>query len=212
MKEWLAQTIAGWLPRRLVYWCALRVAAHATQGPYGTQIVPELFFMDALKRWESAIPLAIDPLPVPALQDIEQYRMQMAGISTAALGYWKADEPIHPDYDTPAVDHAAELESLDGALRWDSETEIDLLAGMAAAEIVAGPFPIPAHCVNWNRGKPMRWPQRDQHANSYAGDRVVLVKTLADGRSFVVHDGRYAMNCLSPFAGVISPRRESDCK
>jgi len=40
------------LPRKLVYWCAVRVGAHATQGPYSNQEVPALTFMDALKRWE----------------------------------------------------------------------------------------------------------------------------------------------------------------
>jgi hypothetical protein len=45
----------------------------------------------------------------PVLQEIEQYRMQMAGISTAALGYWKEDDGIHPDYDTPALRDVAKL-------------------------------------------------------------------------------------------------------
>ena len=40
------------LPRWLVYWCAIRLMAHATQGPWGNQIVPELNAIDALKRWE----------------------------------------------------------------------------------------------------------------------------------------------------------------
>lgn len=43
----------AWLvPRRLAYWCAIRIGAHATTGEYGHTIVPELTFMDALKRWE----------------------------------------------------------------------------------------------------------------------------------------------------------------
>lgn len=45
----------------------------------------------------------------PVLQDIEQYRMQMAGICTAALGYWKEGDSIHPDYDTPALREVARL-------------------------------------------------------------------------------------------------------
>ncbi|MBU2527689.1 MAG: hypothetical protein KKC03_13920 [Bacteroidetes bacterium] len=40
------------LPRKIVYWCAIRLIANATQGKWGTQIVPELKAMDALKRWE----------------------------------------------------------------------------------------------------------------------------------------------------------------
>lgn len=49
--EKLLMIIAWWLPRRLVYWCAIRLGVHATQGKYGHQIVPELSFMEALKRW-----------------------------------------------------------------------------------------------------------------------------------------------------------------
>lgn len=45
----------------------------------------------------------------PVLDNIEQYRMQMAGICTAALGYWKDGDDIHPDYDTPALREVARL-------------------------------------------------------------------------------------------------------
>ena len=45
----------------------------------------------------------------PVLQEIEQYRMQMAGISTAAIGYWKEGDGIHPDYDTVALRDVAKL-------------------------------------------------------------------------------------------------------
>lgn len=40
------------LPRRLVYWSAIRVISHATTGEYGNTIVPELKAVDALDRWE----------------------------------------------------------------------------------------------------------------------------------------------------------------
>jgi hypothetical protein len=49
------------------------------------------------------------PVQEPVLQEIEQYRLQMAGISTAALGYWKEGDSIHPDYDTPALRDVAKL-------------------------------------------------------------------------------------------------------
>lgn len=49
------------------------------------------------------------PEQEPVLQDIEQYRMQMASISTAAIGYWKEGDGIHPDYDTPALRDVADL-------------------------------------------------------------------------------------------------------
>jgi len=46
------QWIAWKLPRRLVMWCAIRLIAHATQGAFGNQEVPELTAMDALSRWD----------------------------------------------------------------------------------------------------------------------------------------------------------------
>ena len=45
----------------------------------------------------------------PVLQEIEQYRLQMAGICTAAIGYWKEGDGIHPDYDTVALRDVAKL-------------------------------------------------------------------------------------------------------
>ena len=41
--------------------------------------------------------------PEPVLADIEQYRLQMAAISTAAIGYWKQGDGIRPEYDTLAL-------------------------------------------------------------------------------------------------------------
>lgn len=52
MRERLRRWIAWRMPRSIAYWCAVRVGAHATQGPYSNQEVPALLFMDALKRWE----------------------------------------------------------------------------------------------------------------------------------------------------------------
>ena len=49
------------------------------------------------------------PEQEPVLQEIEQYRMQMAGISTAAIGYWKEGDNIHPEYDTIALRDVAKL-------------------------------------------------------------------------------------------------------
>lgn len=49
------QMKAAWLlPKSVTMWAAVRVGAHATQGEYGDTVVPELTFMDALKRWETA--------------------------------------------------------------------------------------------------------------------------------------------------------------
>ena len=52
MKERIRIWIAWHLPKRLVAWCAYRVGAFATQGKYGTTVVPEVTFMDVMKRWE----------------------------------------------------------------------------------------------------------------------------------------------------------------
>ena len=48
----LPMWIAFKLPQRLVMWCAIRVGGHATTGKYGNQVVPELYFVDALERWD----------------------------------------------------------------------------------------------------------------------------------------------------------------
>ena len=44
--------IAFKIPRKLVYWAAIRLGAYATQDKYSDTIISGLFFMDALKRWE----------------------------------------------------------------------------------------------------------------------------------------------------------------
>ena len=43
------------LPRQLVMRCAMRIGANATTGKYSNQDVPDLRFMDAMKRWELAV-------------------------------------------------------------------------------------------------------------------------------------------------------------
>lgn len=60
VKLWFKETleklnvgVAWLLPKEVVKWAAVRLMAHATQGEYSTQIVPELTAMDALKRWET---------------------------------------------------------------------------------------------------------------------------------------------------------------
>lgn len=53
MKEKMLIWIAWHMPKSLVKWCSIRLLANATQGEYSSQVVPELYAMDALKRWES---------------------------------------------------------------------------------------------------------------------------------------------------------------
>ena len=62
---------------------------------------------DIGQEMESAA-LAANKPTTPPLR-IEQYRLQMAGISTAAYGYWKEGDEIHPDYDTSALRDVAKL-------------------------------------------------------------------------------------------------------
>ncbi|MGE5353988.1 MAG: hypothetical protein ACM3P0_18015 [Acidobacteriota bacterium] len=52
MKEKLIREIVWHLPKTIVYWCAIRLMAHATTGKYGSTNPNELNIMDALKRWE----------------------------------------------------------------------------------------------------------------------------------------------------------------
>lgn len=48
-----AQLWIAWkLPRWLVYWATIRLAAHATMGRHSGTVVPDLTVMDALQRWE----------------------------------------------------------------------------------------------------------------------------------------------------------------
>ncbi len=51
-KEKMMWALINRMPRRLVYWCALRVGVSATTGEYAQTVVPELRFMDAIQRWE----------------------------------------------------------------------------------------------------------------------------------------------------------------
>jgi hypothetical protein len=51
-REKAAMWFAWHLPKWVVYWCAIRLGAHATTGKYSNTNVPELTFTDALKRWE----------------------------------------------------------------------------------------------------------------------------------------------------------------
>lgn len=42
------------LPKRIVMWAAVRVGAHATTGEYSNKVVPEMTFLEALQRWDTA--------------------------------------------------------------------------------------------------------------------------------------------------------------
>jgi hypothetical protein len=46
-----ARKLADLLPRKVVYFAAIRLFVHATTGKWEQQNVPELYAMDALNRW-----------------------------------------------------------------------------------------------------------------------------------------------------------------
>ena len=50
-RDRLARRIAAFLPARVVYHAAIRVAVLASSGVHSHQIVPDLTAMDAVKRW-----------------------------------------------------------------------------------------------------------------------------------------------------------------
>ena len=51
MKDKFFMWLCWRLPHPVVYWCAIRLIAHATQGKYSDQEVPALGAMEALRRW-----------------------------------------------------------------------------------------------------------------------------------------------------------------
>jgi len=52
MKEKFLLWFCWKLPRSVVYWCAIRLMAHATTGQFSDQVVPELTCTIALARWD----------------------------------------------------------------------------------------------------------------------------------------------------------------
>lgn len=52
MREKICRWIAFKLPRCLVAQCGYRIGANATTGKHSGQIVSELVFMEAMRRWE----------------------------------------------------------------------------------------------------------------------------------------------------------------
>lgn len=53
MAEKVWTKLAWAMPKPLVYWCAIRLLAHATMGRYGNQSPCDLRAMDALGRWRT---------------------------------------------------------------------------------------------------------------------------------------------------------------
>ena len=62
------------LPRRLVYWCAIRVFANATTGKHANQIVPELTALEALQQWDNKKPNAHNGLCPDCIADDRNHK------------------------------------------------------------------------------------------------------------------------------------------
>ena len=43
--------IANLLPRKIVYWCGVRLFVNGTVGEYSSTIAGDLSIIDAIKRW-----------------------------------------------------------------------------------------------------------------------------------------------------------------
>ena len=52
--ECFYQKVASMLPRAIIYWAMINVGVEVTTGKYENTVVPELTFMDALKRFDEA--------------------------------------------------------------------------------------------------------------------------------------------------------------
>lgn len=48
----MCEIIAYALPRKVIYYCAIRLIAHGTTGVYAKTNVTQLTAMGALRRWE----------------------------------------------------------------------------------------------------------------------------------------------------------------
>lgn len=51
-KEKFYLNLTRLIPRKCLYWIAIRIGAIVTTGKYGKTLVPELTFMEAVKRLE----------------------------------------------------------------------------------------------------------------------------------------------------------------
>lgn len=45
--------IAYFIPKKIVYYCAIRLMNHATTGKYSNTCVVDLTVLEALRRWDS---------------------------------------------------------------------------------------------------------------------------------------------------------------
>ena len=52
MKDKFFLWLAWKVPKKLVYFCAVRLIASATTGKYSNTVVPELTATDAVDRWK----------------------------------------------------------------------------------------------------------------------------------------------------------------
>lgn len=82
----------------------------------------------------------------------EIYAIQLAGISTAATGYWKEGDLIHPDYDTVALRDVAKLyakyDQLYQMIKLPDNQQVDLIVQLKdeVAKLTAALDDLRQHC------------------------------------------------------------------
>jgi hypothetical protein len=111
------------------------------------------------------------------LDNIEQYRMQMAGISTAAFGYWKEGDSIHPDYDTVPLRDVAKLYAKYAAL-YEGAQNAEVIRNQALEEAALAAEKVQNDYSEQQGGK---WPELRDDAATGAGDCVTAIRALQTG-------------------------------
>lgn len=111
--------------------------------------------------WKAVEPFLSSPREASKPQDVEERRIsQLAGISTAAMGYWKEGDSIHPDYDSVALRDVAKLYAKyvaasqpsaasgrelpplpNTAYWWSPKTSSGMTQGLACWSTNSGPHP-----------------------------------------------------------------------
>lgn len=81
---------------------------------------------EASMCWKETLKGVFDDVKAKAIGDelCEIYRLQMAGISTAAIGYFKKEDSIHPDYDTVTMRDVEKLYEKYDKLYQDNKIEL----------------------------------------------------------------------------------------
>lgn len=52
LRDDLVRVIVWHMPKRIIYWAAIRLMSHASTGKYSDSVVPNITIIEALDRWE----------------------------------------------------------------------------------------------------------------------------------------------------------------